>query len=124
MSLQMTRGWSEFRRKLGDAAKKLPHHKDKFLMQEGELLRGYAANNTPVDTGTLRNAWKRTNPDGDSIRVYNNTEYANHVEWGHRTGKDKKGFVPGRYMLRRGMKNAMDNFEEDTKDIVEGIFND
>lgn len=61
----------------------MPAQKDKFLMQEAELLRGYAVNNTPVDTGTLRNGWKRTNTEGNSVTVYNNIEYANHVKWGH-----------------------------------------
>lgn len=44
-------GFDELEKKLAEAEKKLPGARDKFLMQEGELLRGKAAELSPVDTG-------------------------------------------------------------------------
>lgn len=57
---------------------------------------------TPVDTGTLRKAWRITDikKAGDSfeVSVYNNMDYADYVEFGHRT-RDHKNWVPGKFML-------------------------
>lgn len=57
---------------------------------------------TPVDTGNLRRAWRITDvkKDGDSYQVtlYNNSDYADYVEFGHRT-IDHKNWVPGKFML-------------------------
>lgn len=58
---------------------------------------------TPVDKGTLRNAW---NIDFDitkvgdeyEITVINPTEYASYIEFGHRT-RGKKGWVKGHFMM-------------------------
>lgn len=57
---------------------------------------------TPVDTGTLRNAWRITDirKAGNSfeVSVYNNMDYADYVEFGHRT-REHKNWVPGKFML-------------------------
>ena len=57
---------------------------------------------TPVDTGNLRKAWRITDvkKDGDTYQVtlYNNADYADYVEFGHRT-IDHKNWVPGKFML-------------------------
>lgn len=57
---------------------------------------------TPVDTGTLRKAWRITDIKkiGSSfeVSVYNNMDYADYVEFGHRT-RDHKNWVPGKFML-------------------------
>ena len=57
---------------------------------------------TPVDTGILRKAWRITDikKAGSSfeVSVYNNMDYADYVEFGHRT-RDHKNWVPGKFML-------------------------
>lgn len=57
---------------------------------------------TPVDTGNLRKAWRITDvkKDGDTyqVTIYNNADYADYVEFGHRT-IDHKNWVPGKFML-------------------------
>ena len=68
------------------------------------LLRS-AIKNTPVDTGQLKKAWKCdynvVYRGGEyRITVYNPTEYASYVEWGHRT-RGGRGWVNGRFMLTR-----------------------
>lgn len=110
--------------KLDEASKKAPQVKSKFLAQEGELLRGRTVNLTPVDTGRLRADWKRSSVQGNKVAVFNNTEYAGHVEYGHRVkvhGRYTGGFVPGRHMLRDAMEETKKNFPQDASDILKGI---
>lgn len=62
--------------------------------------------NTPVgETGDLHRSWNfepaTKTGTGFEMSLSNNTEYANHVEFGHRT-RNLKGYVKGVYMLRRG----------------------
>lgn len=58
--------------------------------------------NTPVDTGILRKSWKISditkNGSEFEISLFNNTEYSDYVEFGHRT-RDHKNWVPGKFML-------------------------
>ena len=61
---------------------------------------------TPVKTGTLRRGWSgnvqnmKVKKTGDlyTIEVINPVEYAEYVEYGHRT-KDHKGWVSGKFFL-------------------------
>lgn len=124
-------GLDELIQRLDEAEKKLPGAKDRFLSQEAELVRGDAADLTSVDTGNLREAWKRSTPENGRVDVYNNTEYAAHVEYGHRQkvgqyvpaiGKRlKKPFVEGRHMLRDAVQQRRDSFAEDAEDILKGL---
>ena len=99
-------GLDEFARKMEEIAKKFPNERDKFLKMEAELIKGRAKNNTPVQNGQLQNAWERTEPIAGYIEIYNNTEYAAHVEWGHR---QKKRWVPGYW------KNGYFNYDPKAK---------
>lgn len=62
---------------------------------------------TPVRTGTLRKGWSgnvqnmKVKKTGGlyTIEVVNPVEYAEYVEYGHRTN-DHKGWVPGQFFLR------------------------
>lgn len=124
-------GLDELIQRLDEAAKKVPDARDKFLAQEAELVRGDAVSLSPVDTGNLREAWKRSAPDNGRVEVYNNTEYAAHVEYGHRQkvgqyvpaiGKRlKKPFVEGKHMLRDAVQQRQDSFAEDAEDILKGL---
>lgn len=124
-------GLDELIQRLDEAEKKLPGAKDRFLSQEAELVRGDAADLTPVDTGNLREVWKRSTPENGRVDVYNNTEYAAHVEYGHRqkvgqyvpaiSKRLKKPFVEGRHMLRDAVQQRQDSFAEDAEDILKGL---
>lgn len=63
---------------------------------------------TPVDTGELRRNWKvgRVERRGTTyvVEIYNNTDYASFVEYGHRTGKDLTKWVEGRFMMTISMQ--------------------
>ena len=124
-------GLDELIQRLDEAAKKVPDARDKFLAQEAELVRGDAVSLSPVDTGNLREAWKRSTPDNGHVEVYNNTEYAAHVEYGHRQkvgqyvpaiGKRlKKPFVEGKHMLRDAVQQRQDSFAEGAEEILKGL---
>lgn len=131
MSLKIE-GLDELNKKLTETLKKMPEKRNNFLKQSAENLIRYTKEEIPVDTGALKNAWKKTNPYGGRIKVYNNTEYAAHVEWGHRIkkrngewAKDSSGkikFVPGQKMLHKGVEEMKTNFVEDSNDILGEIF--
>ena len=123
-------GLDGLERKLEEIARKMPEERDRFLKQEAELLRGRAVMNTPVakkNGGTLRGNWKRTAPANGSIEVYNNTEYAAHVEYGHRLKRkgqwlrDASGklkFVPGSHMLREAVEETKTAFHDDAERLL------
>jgi hypothetical protein len=117
-------GLEALQKKLEDMARKTPAAGAKFLAQEGELLRGRAAENTPVDTGHLRNSWKMQQVSPSRVEVTNNVEYAAHVEYGHRVkihGKFTGKVVPGDKMLHRAVDETKANFIEDASEILGGI---
>ena len=117
-------GLDELQKRLENMAKKVPAAGAKFLAQEGELLRGRAANNTPVDTGNLRNSWKTRMINPQRVEVSNNAEYAAHVEYGHRVkvhGKWTGKVVKGKKMLHKAFDETKDNFLEDGVAILGAI---
>lgn len=69
---------------------------------------------TPVDTGTLRGDWN-FEVDGNKGVLFNDLEYAPHVEYGHRLrGKDgKKRRVKKGYIRKDGKKKGS---------MVEGVY--
>lgn len=105
--------------------------RNKFVAQQAELLNGRVKDNTPVDTGTLRNGWHRGRAVKGAATVYNNTHYAGHVEFGHRIrkrgggwAKDRKGrtrFVPGAKMLHEGLVETERQFKADAETIMEDL---
>lgn len=125
-------GIDDFIAKLDNAIKNIPKKRNEFVKKSAENLIRYTKDLTPVDTGNLRNNWQRTRPYMGSIKVYNNTEYAAHMEYGHRVKnrrgewvKDENGkikVVKGAYMLHQGVEELRDNFEEDAKIIMDDIF--
>ena len=117
-------GLDDLQKKLERMARETPAAGAKFLAQEGELLRGRTVENTPVDTGRLRNSWKIKQPEPLRVEVYNNTEYAPFVEYGHRVkvhGKFTGKVVPGQRMLHKGLAETKDNFLEDAKEVLGAI---
>lgn len=86
-----------------DAAQKLS---EQVLMELANRVLRRTKQKTPVDTGHLRRNWMlgSVTRHGDymEIEIYNNVEYAEFIEYGHR--KRKGGFLQGRYMLTLSMK--------------------
>lgn len=117
-------GLDDLQERLENMAKKTPAAGAKFLAHEGELLRGRAVNNTPVDTGNLRNSWKMRLVGLNRAEVSNNAEYAAHVEYGHRVkihGKWTGKVVKGKRMLHKAFDETKDNFTDDAMAILGAI---
>ena len=97
-------GLDEFEKKLVQIiSHDYPHEFEQMVIQVANDLKEATADITPVDTSHLQENWfvgelvKRGNDY--YIEVYNNVEYAEPVEYGHRTKKG--GFVEGAHMVRQ-----------------------
>ena len=85
---------------------------------------------TPSRTGNLRRNWSgsgRQIKNGYQETVFNQTEYAAYVEFGH--GKPKnKGWVDGKYMLTKSEKEISDIYqkiaEKQVNKALERLLND
>lgn len=126
-------GFDEFDKRLARLAKQAPVKRNQFVAQEAEVLLGKAKENTPTGSpgAPLKNGWHRTTVvDGVAV-VFNNVEYAAHVEYGHRQkpgrfvpaiGKRlKRDFVPGKKMLHRAMLQSGKSFKKDAEAILKGL---
>lgn len=127
-------GFDELNDKLERMTKEGAAKRDKFVVQEAEILISHAKDNTPVQTGNLRKNWKRTRAVQGKVTVYNNVEYASHVEYGHRQQPGRyvpaigkrltKDFVPSKKMLHRAMLQSSKTFKEDAADIIKGLIDE
>ena len=98
-------GLDEFEKQLSKMIEKeYPQEFKKMVLQIADELQGKVKQLTPKSKhgGRLRDGWKVGDIEkrGNEyyIEVYNNVEYAEHVEYGHRT-RGGKSFVEGTHML-------------------------
>jgi len=79
-----------------------------FLLEMAYRAERKIKKRTPVDTGELRRNWRvgRVERRGDAyqVEIYNNTHYAQFVEFGHRTGADLTKWIEGRFMMTISMQ--------------------
>ncbi|BEO91153.1 hypothetical protein FNSP4_09600 [Fusobacterium nucleatum] len=120
------KGFKEFDKILDEIKTKAPQATEKFLMLQAEELKKDVKELTPVDTGTLKNSWQRENGKrltGKKFTqiVFNMTDYAAHVEYGHRIGRSKTKFVRGRFMLRTAVAMRQIKFYKDLKNFYGGL---
>ena len=112
-------GMDDWIKKLETMKKDFPKETEKFLMKKAEETIGNAKRYTPVDTGTLRNAWQRQNGGAFKQIIYNNCSYSADVEWGHRIVRGKKtvGFARGHRMLHKAMNRTKLSFYRDLETV-------
>ena len=120
------KGFKELDKILEEIKVKAPKSTEKFLMLQAEDLKKDVKELTPVDTGTLKNAWQRENGrrltgKAFSQIVFSMTDYATHVEYGHRVGRSKTKFVRGRFMLRTAVAMRQIKFYKDLKNFYGGL---
>lgn len=124
------KGFKEFEKILDEIKTQAPKSTERFLMLQAEEMVGELKNKnkilTPVDTGLLRDSWQRES--GKKITgkkftqiVFNMTDYAAHVEYGHRVGRNKTKFVRGRFMLRTAVAMRQIKFYKDLKNFYGGL---
>lgn len=103
-------GLEEWEKRLSQAIEsQYPAEFREMVIDLAVQLQGKVKDNTPVKTGHLRNEWhvgsieKRGNEY--YIEVYNNVEYAEPVEYGHRA-RGGKGFVKGAHMMEISLQEV------------------
>ena len=118
-------GFENFSKVLDTLQEETPLDLEIFMKNEAEATKKDVKDGTPVDTGTLRNAWQRTGKGlhGNELSqtIFNVTTYAVHVEYGHRAGKAKKKFVKGKFMLRKAVDKRRIYFYKDLEKFVKGL---
>lgn len=86
-----------------------PQEFRKMVVQIAYELQGKCKVKTPHVSGILQDNWKvgpiKRDADGYSIEVYNNVEYAEPVEYGHRT-RGGKGFIKGKHMMTLSLEEV------------------
>ena len=86
-----------------------PEEFQRMVIDVAVQLEGKVKEKTPVETGRLRNAWRvgeiRKRGNEYYIEVYNNVEYADPVEYGHRT-RGEGGPVPGAHMMEISLQEV------------------
>ena len=116
------KGFKEFEKILDEIKTQAPKSTERFLMLQAEDLKKDVKELTPVDTGTLKNSWQRENGRRLTRKtfsqiVFSMTNYAAHVEYGHRIGRSKIKFVRGRFMLRTAVAMRQIKFYKDLKNF-------
>lgn len=116
-------GMDDWIKKLEKMREDFPKQTETFLRKKANEVIRETKRLTPVDTGTLRNAWQRENNGKFKQVVFNVTSYANHIEWGHRIVRGKKtvGFVKGRYMLHKGISRVKATFYKDLEIVYKNL---
>lgn len=134
-------GLNDFSDMLNNSCKKFNKEAEKALVSTGNKLLRKVKLKTPVaevDGGTLQKNW-RSKKDGELSRIiYNNTDYALHVEYGHRTrlGKGKsnppkykykpkengKKMVDGRYMLTKSVAEIESELEKEFSIMIDKLW--
>lgn len=102
--MKLSGDWEKLAKKLEKLHTDTPQKVEMTLKQVAEQTIREVKGETPADTGQLRMGWHRENGEGLKQIIYNNVEYVNHVEYGHRVvyyGKKTNSVVPGVFMLKR-----------------------
>lgn len=101
-------GLDEWEKRLAQAIEsQYPAEFRKMVIDAARQLQGKVKDNTPVRTGRLRNEWHVGNIEkrGNEyyIEVYNNVDYVEPVEYGHRT-RGGKGVAKGAHMMELSLQ--------------------
>lgn len=115
-------GLSQLTQALNNSARNFDSEAQTALVRLGNKLLGKVKLKTPVDTGVLRNSWRIK--EGDKlVSVFNNVEYAQYVEYGHRVGKSSK-VIDGRYMLTKSVDEIARELESEFEIMIDNLWNE
>ena len=107
---------------IDETIKNVPEYLTEKLHKHADDLVRETRQRTPVDTGNLRDSWKRSGVlrEGDTYKVSitndarnpkYGTEYATYVEYGHNSTSGN--WVPGRFMLTESQEEERVRLQED-----------
>ena len=86
-----------------------------LVEKHGGILLRNTKMKTPVDTGQLRRSWELEKGDL-YVKLMNRTEYAQFIEYGHRT-RGGKSYVEGVYMLKTSFEKTEKDFTNDLEKL-------
>lgn len=102
-----------------------PEEFRKMVIDVAVQLEGKVKEKTPVKTARLRNAWRvgKIQKRGNEyyIEVYNNVEYAEPVEYGHRTGGGS--FVKGAHMMELSLQEVQQHLPDYLREWLNDFIN-
>lgn len=97
-----------------------------MVIELASELKDKVKENTPVDTSHLQDQWEVGDvvKQGNEyiIEVYNNTEYAEPVEYGHRK-RGGKGFVEGAHMMEISLELLQQRLPDFLRDWMSDFLN-
>ena len=117
-------GLDEFTKTLNNASNNFEKEASKKLDIIASKLIAKVKLKTPVakkNGGTLRRNWQPKKVGKLERVVYNNTEYASYVEYGHRT-RGGKSFVDGVYMLEKSVKEIESELDKEFSIMIDNLF--
>lgn len=120
-------GYREAAKKWAQAQTTFQAFASYYTAQAASEFKKVAAKNSPVETGHLRRSWEvgPVERDAKTMRasVYNTTNYAIHVEYGHRIIRNGKyvGYVPAQYFFARSLSQFRPMFRQIAKDCQRDI---
>lgn len=92
----------------------------KVVKQSALEGTGIIKQKTAVDKGILRNGWQTEFTGDYEATIFNNVEYAPHIEYGHRTRSGS--MVPAQPMISSSEEEILDKFKERTTKVVNEVF--
>lgn len=120
-------GLDEWEQRLSEAIEnQYPAEFREMVIKVANELLGRVKEKTPKDTGHLRREWhvgeivRRGNEY--YIEVYNNVEYAEPVEYGHRT-RGGKGFVKGAHMMELSIQEVQKRLPDYLREWMNDFLN-
>lgn len=119
------KGINEWLKKLERMEKELPEITERALNDEAnEIISEVKKKKYKNPTGTLKNAWGKETTGTSQRTIFNDTDYANHVEYGHRIVRLGKtvGHVRGKYTLYKAMKRSKKRFPKVLKTLIKNLF--
>lgn len=108
----------DFAQKIRSTSNEISTEIAKLTVEEAPVLKRYIDIFTPVKSGNLK---RNTKVEGqkDIIAISNDLDYAESVEYGHRT---KGGsFVSGQYFIKKGFLTWKADFENRNKNFITTI---
>lgn len=120
-------GLDEWEKRLAQAVEnQYPAEFREMVIKIANELWKKVTEETPVKTGHLRGEWRVGSIEqrGNEyyIEVYNNVEYAEPVEYGHRT-RGGKGFVKGAHMMELSLQEVQKQLPDYLREWMNDFLN-
>ena len=118
-------GLDEWEQRISEAIEsRYPEEFRKMVVDVAVQLEGRVKERTPVKTSRLQNAWRvgdiQKRGSEYYIEVYNNVDYAEPVEYGHRT-KGGGGFVKGAHMMELSLQELQKHLPGYLREWIDGF---